>query len=264
VRRPARPRESAGYPLPTGLGKFDLGSIPASVTPPSSWRRAAWFAVGASILVAVGLIVVTISLVSRPSKGDTIRAFPGLPTQQMLPTGLATSTGSSSSKSRASGSASGSASNGPGARPGGPGNAADLFSGRPTGVSGTSGSTSPYAAQPTTRPSRSTENAYPVAVTDPQKMGDRTEAYYRTVTEDPSTAYSMTTGQMRSEGEEALRKRYENVSRVEVQKMTVDPTTSRCTATVKLVNKDGTASTEQRELSFSSGDDPKINSESAG
>ncbi len=49
------------YALPeapaTGLRKFDLGNVPASVTPPRSWRRAAWFAVGTSAAVVLGLTV---------------------------------------------------------------------------------------------------------------------------------------------------------------------------------------------------------------
>jgi len=38
------------YPAPPigGLGGFTIGSVPASVTPPKTWRKAAWFATGAS------------------------------------------------------------------------------------------------------------------------------------------------------------------------------------------------------------------------
>ncbi|NUT47951.1 MAG: hypothetical protein HOV94_11670, partial [Saccharothrix sp.] len=38
-----------------GLRKFNIGLVPASVTPPRTWRLAAWFAVLSSAGVLVGL-----------------------------------------------------------------------------------------------------------------------------------------------------------------------------------------------------------------
>src|SRR3954447_24713372 len=43
---------------PVGLRKFDIGTVPASVTPPRTWRRAAWFSVGSSVAALVALLVV--------------------------------------------------------------------------------------------------------------------------------------------------------------------------------------------------------------
>src|SRR5262245_59548443 len=61
--------EAVVYAVPetpaTGLRTFDLGNVPASVTPPRSWRRAAWFAVGTSAAVVLGLIVVAVGPVGR-------------------------------------------------------------------------------------------------------------------------------------------------------------------------------------------------------
>ncbi|MCA1655277.1 MAG: hypothetical protein LC635_02215, partial [Pseudonocardiaceae bacterium] len=71
------------YALPdtaSGLRKFDLGTVPASVTPPRSWRRAAWFAVGTSAAVVLGLAVASAELMGRPVEGPMIDALPAYPT----------------------------------------------------------------------------------------------------------------------------------------------------------------------------------------
>src|SRR4051812_33219903 len=39
----------------SGLRKFNIGLVPASVTPPRTWKRAAWFAVASSLGVLIGL-----------------------------------------------------------------------------------------------------------------------------------------------------------------------------------------------------------------
>jgi hypothetical protein len=51
---------------PTGLRKFNLGTIPASVTPPGTWRRAAWFAVGTAVFVVLALGFAAFRLVGPP------------------------------------------------------------------------------------------------------------------------------------------------------------------------------------------------------
>src|ERR1043165_8076446 len=61
----APPPTAAETTVP-GLHKFDLGSIPASVTPPRTWRKAAWFAVGASLAVVFGLAFAAAALVGSP------------------------------------------------------------------------------------------------------------------------------------------------------------------------------------------------------
>ena len=48
---------------PVGLRMFNLGSIPASVTPPRSWRRAAWFTVVSSAAALAGLLAIGAALV---------------------------------------------------------------------------------------------------------------------------------------------------------------------------------------------------------
>lgn len=72
-----------------GLSKFDLGMVPASVTPPRTWRHAAWFAVMSSAATLGGLVFATSALVGNTSSPQHIdlpsmpRAgeYPALPSQ---------------------------------------------------------------------------------------------------------------------------------------------------------------------------------------
>ncbi|MFD2397315.1 hypothetical protein ACFSVJ_11840 [Prauserella oleivorans] len=63
-------------PPPDGLGKFDLGSVPASVTPPSTWRKAAWFASLSSGGVVVALLVAGTALVTPDDDRRAIEGWP--------------------------------------------------------------------------------------------------------------------------------------------------------------------------------------------
>ncbi|HKN99630.1 MAG TPA: hypothetical protein VJX10_21090, partial [Pseudonocardiaceae bacterium] len=58
---------------------FNLGSIPASVTPPRSWRRAAWFTVLASVAALAGLLVIGALLVGPARHTGRISALPYFP-----------------------------------------------------------------------------------------------------------------------------------------------------------------------------------------
>src|SRR5439155_20385490 len=73
---------------PTGLRKFNLGTIPASVTPPGTWRRAAWFAVGTAVFVVLALGFAAFRLVGNPRRTQVIDALPGPPSQQLVITDL--------------------------------------------------------------------------------------------------------------------------------------------------------------------------------
>src|SRR6266545_4477007 len=82
-RREPEPLPPIAYANPetpaTGLRKFNLGTIPASVTPPRTWRRAAWFAVGTAGFVVMALGFAAIQLVGNPKRNYTIDALPGQP-----------------------------------------------------------------------------------------------------------------------------------------------------------------------------------------
>lgn len=243
----------------TGLAKFDLGSIPASVTPPRTWRRAAYFAVAASILVLVGLSYAAVSLVTAPRKPEVVDALPGLPSGPNGPLELPgeavmsprptapvrSSTPSSTAPSRK------------------PADTQPLT--RPVTGHPTSASAAPVRPTTTTTvsPTRTTVET-PVLigpVADAEAIGDRTETYFAKVVADPDAAYAMTTGEARRDGQEEIERRYGQVTRIEVQRITIDSNRSRTTSTLKVVREDGSVSTEERVLTFTYGDDPKITSD---
>jgi hypothetical protein len=115
--------------------------------------------------------------------------------------------------------------------------------------------TGPTAAA---EPVRTTVGAAPVTPTDPQKMGDRTEQYFALVTSDPAAAHELTTGGMAREGETGIEARYGEVERIEVHDITIDRNEAVTTSRVKVIRKDGTATFEERRLTFTWGGDPKI------
>jgi hypothetical protein len=269
-----RQRESAAvaYALPDtdtpprGLRKFDLGSVPASVTPPRSWRRAAWFAVGTSAAVVCGLAAVAVRFVGSPAAPDTIDALPAFPTQQLgdLPVDQ-TATAAETSRSRPT-------SRTPGAGPdttrrtGGaprPDSSGDSAPGSPEqdgtmGTTGTTGTPGTASGNEAGSPSRTTVGPAPVTPTNPAAMGDRTEQYFALVTEDPQAANDLCTGGMAREGADGIVARYAGVARVEVQDITIDRNQAVTTSTVRIVREDGTATVEERQLTFTWGGDPKI------
>lgn len=248
---------------PQGLRKFDLGIVPASVTPPRSWRKAAWFAVGTSAAVVCGLAVAAVRLMGTPSSGTTIDALPAFPTQELgtLPVDEPTQ---ASRTSRTPTSTTSSST----ARPDTARRTGDApVAGSPAGGSAPGpGSPAPgdSTADPTTTwtedaaPPRTTVGPEPVTPTNPQAMGDRTEQYFALVTEDPQAAHEMCTGGMAREGPEGIEARYAGVDHVEVRDITIDRNKAVTTSTVTIVRDDGTKIVEERRLTFTWGGDPKI------
>jgi hypothetical protein len=251
---------------PRGLRKFDLGSVPASVTPPRSWRVAAWFAVGTSAAVVCGLAAAAVQFVGSPSEPETIDALPAFPTQQLgdLPvdqtaTAAETSRGRPTSRTssshpdtaRRTGDAPRPDSSAGSPAPGSPEQNGTTGS---TGTTGTPGTVSGTEAQP----SRTTVGRAPVTPTNPAAMGDRTEQYFALVTEDPQAANDLCTGGMAREGADGIEARYAGVARLEVQDITIDRNQALTTSTIRIVHEDGTATVEERRLTFTWGGDPKI------
>ena len=247
---------------PHGLRKFDLGIVPASVTPPRSWRRAAWFAVGTSAAVVCGLAVAAVRLMGTPSSGTTIDALPAFPTQELgtLPVDAPTQ---ASRTSRTSSSATSSSvahpdtarRTGEAPAPGSSPEASDRGPGSSAPGDSTAGPTTTWIEA---APQRTTIGPEPVTPTNPQAMGDRTEQYFALVTEDPQAAHDLCTGGMAREGPEGIEARYHGVDHVEVEDITIDRNEAVTTSTVKIVREDGTETVEQRRLTFTWGGDPRI------
>ena len=249
---------------PSGLRKFDLGTVPASVTPPRTWRKAAWFAVGTSAAVMVGLAYAAVEFVGEPGEPPLIDALPAYPTRswslEPLPAEQSTNEPDRPVSSSGSPQNSSSAHNPDTAVGDSPIRTTTSPGGRPTSSPGGGSTPTPAPTEPPP-PSRTTIGSAPVTPTNPEKMGDVTEAYYAMVTDNPEAAHEMTTGDMAREGAEGIEARYEGVERVEVQEITIDRSNAITTSTVKVVHEDGTETIEQRQLKFTWGGDPKIKEE---
>lgn len=263
-------------PLLDGLGTFDLGSVPASVTPPKTWRKAAWFATGASGAVVVGLLFAGTFLVGGPTTTTTDAVggggWPGrqnggnpnlsalIPNGQhggvggnVPPLGSSTSpdgvtsdngthpqqgTGPSSSASSSSADVT---------TPSGPGTHSRTSA--PTTTDSPSASEEPEKP-PVTPAQRETKEPPYYTANDPNTMGNNSEKFFNNVTTDPSTASSVTSGDLKQEGPQGLRKRYADVAYFEVKKVTIDPQHGTTVNTVEVTHQDGSKSTEQRTLTF--------------
>ncbi|MBN6036446.1 hypothetical protein JYK18_16245 [Amycolatopsis sp. 195334CR] len=262
-----------------GLGTFDLGSVPASVTPPRTWRKAAWFAAASSGGVVVAMLCAGSFLVGQPPASES-RAINGWLgengggghplVQGDLPlpgdgTGTGTSTeppatdvtdpsvpGSdlpASSDQPGTGTRTGDApSSVGGSRPTtpqtGPG------SGRPD-----SSQPQPDLAKPPAKPAkREFEKQRYWTSNDPKTMADHSEKFFNTVTEDPGSAAALTEGELQQEGASGLRESYSDVAYFEVKHIYVDPNDGVTVNTVEVTHADGSKTTEQRTLVFSEND----------
>ncbi|WP_370932127.1 hypothetical protein [Amycolatopsis sp. cg13] len=263
-------------PLLDGLGTFDLGSVPASVTPPKTWRKAAWFATGASGAVVVGLLFAGTFLVGGPTTTTTDAVGGGgWPGRQnggnpnlsaLIPNGQHGGVGGNVPRSGASTSPDGVTSdNGTHPQQGtGPSSSASSSSagtttsaGPGTGSKTSAPSTtdSPTSSEPPEKPpvtpaQRETKEPPYFTANDPNKMGNNSETFFNNVTTDPSKASSVTSGDLKQEGSQGLRKRYADVAYFEVKKVTIDPEHGTTVNTVEVTHQDGSKSTEQRTLTF--------------
>ncbi|GAA3018162.1 hypothetical protein [Actinokineospora globicatena] len=253
----------------TGLAKFDLGSIPASVTPPRSWRHAAWFAVTSAILVVIGLTYAAATLMSGPRRPDVVEALPGLPSQFPRPlTDGPSNLTATPDQQRETAAPTTTTADSPT-----PGPPAPPPTEQPSTAEGPGSSALAQSSSPTSRPGpffrpEESPSAAPrstvvtpmlvVPANDPVTMGDRTEAYYRRVVTDPDAAFAMTSGSLRRQGQEQIQRRYAGVSKVQVERIVIDPTRARTRSVLRVYRKDGSVTTEERELTFSYGEDPLI------
>ncbi|GHH38020.1 hypothetical protein [Lentzea cavernae] len=236
-----------------GLRKFNIGLVPASVTPPRTWKRAAWFAVVSSVLVLVGLSVAAAKLVGGGGEVETV-GLPGYPSDvpmiSELPTGVTTP---SATGTRPSAAKTGE-------------NAPVPGTGRSTGSSsapGTSGQASAPAPKPsgTAPPVVTTVPVTQAPVVDGGKIAEQTEHFYRAMATNADTALAMTTETVRSNADALLEGRLADISLIEVKEIAVDPGKGLTVSLLQVTKKDGSVSTEKRELSFTLGDLPLINGE---
>ncbi|GAA1207804.1 hypothetical protein [Prauserella alba] len=272
-----------------GLGTFDLGSVPASVTPPSTWRKAAWFASLSSGAVVVALLVAGTLLVGPDEQSAAVDGWPDrngavaplLPDEggdrgdrggrhEQAPPGT-------SSTSSATSSTSGN----PSATRGGTGPAAPVRDGRPqhgspqpTGSappgtnppSGTpSGSPPPSTSlskpPPTPAPTSTSNRVYFGRAHDTDAMAQRSQAFFDQVTEDPQAAHELTSGELRKQGSEGLARKYADVAYFEVEHIAIDQYEGVTDNTLRVTYTDGSTVEQTRRLTFD--DAEKISSDGA-
>ncbi|HEY3468137.1 MAG TPA: hypothetical protein VGL47_23625 [Amycolatopsis sp.] len=248
-----------------GLGGFTIGSVPASVTPPKTWRKAAWFATGASGAVVVGLLCAGSFLVGKPPMDQAVQgAWPGYqgaptvidPTDELSQPSEGGSAPGPESASRPE-NAAGTATPGGGAGPVDSSVPAPTDSTATPSTTGASTPSGPPRKPPVTPAQRETGAKAPWWYSfppDAQTMGDNSEKFFNTVTTDPATASSVTTGELHDQGPQALAERYSGIAYFEVKKITIDQQRGVTVNTVEITHTDGTKTMEERTLTFGDGD----------
>ncbi|QUQ70724.1 hypothetical protein [Kutzneria sp. CA-103260] len=229
---------------PVGLRKFDIGTVPASVTPPRTWRRAAWFTVGSSAAALIALVVVGTLLVGPSRMRTQIESFPGNPFQVPLPTTTDVPTRLLPPGAPSEVAATGTS---PALTPAAGG-------GSPTATSGPHGGPTHTTPQPTI----TTVTGATSPVVDPGKIAQQTQHFFAAVTSNVGEAYQLTSGALKANGEAALQQRYQDVASVQVQGITIDPGKGITINTVLVTRKDGSTNSEQHVLAFTPGTLPLI------
>jgi hypothetical protein len=226
---------------PVGLRKFGIGTVPASVTPPRKWRRAAWFSVGSSVAALVALLILGALLVGPSRMRTQIESFPGNALQVPLPT----TTTASPARQLPPGAPSAVAATGSAAT-------------RPdaTGAATTGGATA--TSTHGQRPTITTVPGATNPVVDPGKIAQQTQHFFAAVTSDVGEAYQLTSGALKADGQAALQQRYQDVASVQVQGITIDPAKGITINTVLVTHKDGSTTSEQHVLAFTTGALPLI------
>lgn len=249
----------------SGLSTFNLGSIPASVTPPRSWRRAAWFMIFASMAALCGLLMLTATLVRPAQTADHI-ALPDLPTGPRLadldqtpnPTRNPEDANRSGLRAETTG-------------PGAPSNLADgpvsgaLGAGDLPSGSGVALTPGLGIGAPTGTPTVGTGPAPVTTVTgggppsaDPGTLANRTQTFFKEVTTDVSAAADLTAGTVRDDAAAIIEQHYGDIAAIQVQSISLDPARGLTVSLLKVTDKDGTTSTQQTTLQFTLGEDPRI------
>ncbi|SEP90723.1 hypothetical protein SAMN05216188_101870 [Lentzea xinjiangensis] len=242
-----------------GLRKFNIGLVPASVTPPRTWKRAAWFAVVSSVLVLVALSVAAAKLVGGGGEVETV-GLPGYPSDVPLISALPTGrTSPSATGARPSAAGTGTGAPVPGASSPGeasPGSASP-------GASRSTGQGSATSARPpaTAPPVITTLPVTQAPAVDGAAIAQKTEHFYREMATNADTALALTTDTVRSNADTLLEGRLGDISAIEVKEIVVDPGRGLTVSVLRVTTKDGAVNTEKRELSFTLGDLPLINGE---
>ncbi|RKT57662.1 hypothetical protein [Saccharothrix australiensis] len=234
-----------------GLRKFDIGLVPASVTPPRTWRRAAWFAVLSSAAVLVGLAYAAAELVGVSAPAEPI-GMPGYPSAAPVVPGPTATAPPYQAGLGVIGT--------PAARPDGLRSTA----GRPARVAVAPAGTAavpepgPTPDEPPPPTVRTVPNAAAPLV-DGAEMAARAERFYELLA--AGGALSLVSDAFRGDAEALLERRFADVAEVRVSEVSVDPVRGVAVSTLHVTEQDGTRRTEKRELVFTTTGDLVIRDE---
>ncbi|MFT7836505.1 hypothetical protein Q5530_10175 [Saccharothrix sp. BKS2] len=252
-----------------GLRKFNIGLVPASATPPGTWKRAAWFAVLSSAAVLVGLALAAAELVGSGGPAERV-GLPGYPTDVPLLTGSSSATSPPPDTAAPATAEPGrpEAPRSPDARrrAAGVGVVAEPVDAAPTTAEPAAGDAAPAAAAVLAAPTGSPEVTTVPGGAEPPRVDGlviaaRTERFYEEAVRDAGTALAMVSDSFRPGAEALLAQRFADVSLVEVTAIRVDPAKGVTLSTLQLTRKDGTRVVEERELGFATTGEPLINAE---
>ncbi|APU17557.1 MULTISPECIES: hypothetical protein [Actinoalloteichus] len=281
---PAEPVPVGARPFPepdpvidsdaVGLRKFDLGMVPASVTPPRSWRNAAWFTVTTSMTALAALLVTTALFLGPDPHRRPPDSLPVFPSGTRLPAPQATTTtvptigaphllaaqDSTTATNPAEPTSAGSGTSAGRARQAG----ADPEGPPPGGSAGGSGapqpaetdSTTDLAATPTAVPFVTVGEGTPVV--SGTEIREQTIAFFNAIGPDVDAAFKLVTGELAEAGLPVFTRLHDDVATVELRHITVDPVEGITISTVVVTHDDGSQSTEYRELRFAPSADPLI------
>jgi hypothetical protein len=215
-----------------GLRKFNIGTVPASVTPPSTWRHAAGCTLAASATALAGLAVLSVAVAGTAEPAHGARALRSPPTNGPA---VATHAGRATPGRHRTRSH-------------------DREGGKVRNV---------YAAG---RSARHMAAARPAAVrqeADGASLLAQTRAFYREVATDPAAAYRRTGGALHGRGREALRKEYDGITSISLETITANPDEATTTSTMRLHYADGTRRRVTRTCQFTTGEHPRISDDGA-
>ncbi|GAA1278962.1 hypothetical protein [Saccharothrix xinjiangensis] len=255
-----------------GLRKFNIGLVPASATPPGTWKRAAWFAVLSSAGVLVGLALAASKLVGAGYPAERV-GLPGYPTGVPLLPGSTTATtpqpGTPAPDEPAPNTGAPDAESpdrvnepeelrAPGEeRRAAGGNSPEEPAGPATPGPATPGSTAPTGSPEVVTVPHGDEPP----LVDGVAIAARTEKFYEEAVRDSSAAMAMVADSFRPEAEELVARQFADVSRIEVTAIRVDETKGATFSTLQVTRKDGATVTEERQLEFTTTGEPLIHAE---
>lgn len=239
-------------PAASGLRTFDLGMVPASVTPPRSWRYAAWFAVASSAAAFSGVVFATSALVNQspPHQGPNVAPIPHGMDYPPLRTPERDYLTADRTRPDAS-------------RPVLP---STRHWQRPVGgrimpvrpPASAPGHRDPGPDQPPAPPTR--HSPHLLWLQNNAKANQRGDQYFGALASGQlREAYAMTTGALRDRGFESFAARYRDVSSIRV--VDVYSEARRTITTLRVTHQDGSVVTQRHELWFTADRQPMINAD---